>query len=397
MRPLRTSPARQSSAGGRAVVVSLLIAALLAGCGSDDDNADGSATAESVAGDRSTTTAGPAVEGCDDALGDITTVSPADPPGYCEPGYPKPVPLDEPTTVELGISNTSIELFAGLLVGVHEGEFERENLRVNVNVVPTADATQLLADEQIDMIFSSPYAALYNAIDQGFNLRWVTGMVRQPEEIKSGLWVPRGLELSDLPGKTVASTVGRGSNAFLSLFDELKALDIDINEVEIQHIPSPQDAVTALQNGAVDGAYVTPPAYEVLEESGEFEFLLPQTPHAETVGGLIFGPSLLRDRATGEAVVRAYVRTLSTYFQGDYESNPDTVAMMADAMEVPAAAITNTAAFIHDYEMHRSTAGRMEELYAAFETLSYPFPERALGDEIVDRTFIEAVVGRQYR
>src|SRR3954469_3566212 len=63
------------------------------------------------------------------------------------PGTPKPSPLQQRVTVKVAYS-ASIDAFLSLLLAKELGEFEKENLDIQLQQVPTTDGAVLLAQNQ---------------------------------------------------------------------------------------------------------------------------------------------------------------------------------------------------------------------------------------------------------
>ena len=77
---------------------------------------------------------------------------------------------------------------AVLFLAQEEGEFEAENLNVSIETIASNDAWPMLAQGQVDAVWSGPEAAFMNLIDQGFDLKWVMGNYSPSPESKTGLW-----------------------------------------------------------------------------------------------------------------------------------------------------------------------------------------------------------------
>ena len=129
-----------------------------------------------------------------------------------------------------------------------------------------------------------------------------------------------------------ASSVGKGSISIYYSATEIQSRvpDFDIRPVEVQQIPS-ADTVTALQNGAIDCGILLDPLWLQVADDPAYVLIATQTP-GEPLGQISFGKNLLVDNPeVGEAFVRAFMRTINTYYAGDYHSDPEVMDEIAEA------------------------------------------------------------------
>src|SRR5262249_52983027 len=93
--------------------------------------------------------------------------------------------------------------------------------------------------------------------------------------------------------------------------------------------------ITAMKNKVIAGAWMLDPVWVQMANDPDFIFLKGQEV-GEPLGGATFGPTMLKqNRAAGEAFVRAYARTISTYFNGDYKADPAFLAGAVGLVEGP--------------------------------------------------------------
>jgi NitT/TauT family transport system substrate-binding protein len=359
---------------------------VLAGCGGSDE-ADSDFTPAS---------AGPveAVAGCENGWTDPADLAPDREPARCETDAPAPRPLPERASIVVTAATPNAEFIAPIRWAIENGEFDKENLDVQLRQVPSADGLSLLAQGDSDALVGSPDAAFYNAVSGGFGLRWVMGNFSPPEEGGSGLWARdvagRPATVEDLRGKTLASVLGTGSPIMYPLQAAFEEADMSISDVSFQTLPA-ADVVTSLLNGGLDAAWVLDPLWLQLEEKPGLS-LLSGPVLGEPIGGVLFGPNLLGDRRdAGEAFTRAVVRTINTSFAGDYKSDPTFVEELAGVIELPVEQLEQTPSLVMDWEIRSGTEQRVQEALINVGTLSYaePLPEA----EVVDRSFYEQAVG----
>jgi NitT/TauT family transport system substrate-binding protein len=381
---------------------------LLVSCGDDDAPAAGS-TSPSVndeaatstdpsdsepSGTDASSTAGDAVTGCDGGWTDPADLSSDRQVARCEPGSPAPQPLDEMTDVRVAITTTGAEYVTPMLMAVEAGEFEKENLDVELEVIPPTEALNVLAQGRVQVWLSSADAAFHNAVDQGYRLAWVAGNFFEQPTSKSGLWIRNeegsAATADQLRGKVLATVSGAGSVITYPIAEVLNENDLAINDVEFKTYAAP-DVVSALQNGAVSGAWLLTPAWQQVDGDEAYTFVAGQPP-GEPLGGIAYGADLLDDRPeVGEAFLRAYIRTINTYFNGDYKSDPAFVEQLSTLTEVPVESLEETDELVFDWEIREGTSGRMQEVWHQTEALSY---DGVLDEDlIVDRRFANAAVG----
>ncbi|HEY8526171.1 MAG TPA: ABC transporter substrate-binding protein [Acidimicrobiales bacterium] len=371
-----------------ALAAAVLLLAAATACSKKDVDDDEEAAGPAVE-------AGGEVEGCGEgSWTDPEDLEPDREPARCEPGAPAPDPLPEETDVVITSGTLAAEFVAPIQVAIDRGEFEAENLNVTLRQVPPSDSLQLLGQGEVDAVWSAPEAGFVNGVDSGFDLRWVAGNYSTPPESRSGLWVhgEQGEEpdLSELEGRTLASIVGRGSVALYPVEQALDEVGLSLSDLDFRTLPA-GDIVTAFENGQVDAVWLLDPLWTQLEDDPDAVWVAGQPP-GEPLGGLIYGPNLLRDRPeVGEAFMRAYVRTINTYFAGDYKSDPEFVQYLAELIELDPALLESTPSLTMDWEIRAGSTDRFQEVFIENDAvrIDEPLPE----DELVDRSFYEAVVG----
>lgn len=376
------------------VAVPLALALLTAACTSSSSPSDGQASGD---------TPGPAVaaegsvEGCgEESWTDPSTMSPDRAVARCESGAPAPQPLDEPATVTISTSTTGAEYFAPIAMGIETGEFEKENLTVNIENLPPSDSYPLLSNGQIDATWTSPDASFVNAVNSGFDLRWVLGNYSPPQASKSGIWVRtengEPIALSQLGANPIGSVVGKGSVITYPIDEALEADGSNITEVEFQSMGA-ADIVTALENGGLQAAWVLDPLWTSLEGNPDLAFVSGQN-QGEPLGGMVMGTRLLRDEPeVGEAFVRAFVRTINTHLSGDYKDDPETLATLSRILELPEETLEATPSLIFDWEIRGETMQNIQE--TLIEVGSVELQEALPEEQLIDRSFYSAAVGHE--
>ncbi|WP_369205940.1 ABC transporter substrate-binding protein, partial [Streptomyces sp. PU-14G] len=310
----------------------------------------------------------------------------------CEAGAPAPRKLKKTRKLTLATSTLTAEYVAPLQIAIRKGEFAKEGLDVELKVLPTPEALPLLAKGEIDALWAAPEAAVVNGINSGFDIRWVAGNFFPDPKSKSGLWVRlrKGEKPSSvsLANRKIGTLIGKGSVISYPMDTILAAHGADMETMSFQQLGS-SDVLTAFTSGGVDAAWLLDPVWRRVEDDKKYAFLGGQ-PAGEPLGGALFGPGLLStDVDAGVALLRAYIRTINTYFAGDYKKDPAFVAELAKILKQDPKVITAVPSLRMDWEIREGTTDRLQKAYRdAGVTEGKPVPEARLVDR---RLYAEAV------
>ncbi|MFJ2767838.1 ABC transporter substrate-binding protein [Streptomyces sp. NPDC087300] len=340
----------------------LATGALLAatGCAKEDD-----AAPSTPAAPREVTS----VSGC--GKGSWTDPADLDPdraPARCAPNTPAPKPLAKERSLTIATGTLSAEYVAPLQMAVRKGEFKKEGLKVQLKVLPTPDALPLLAKGDIDAQWAAPEAAVMNGVNSGFDIKWTAGNFSPAAASKSGLWVKlkKNETAAHVPmaGRKLGTMIGKGSVIAYPMNKALKKHGGGLDEIQFQQLGS-ADVLTALQNGGTDSAWLLDPVWRKVDGDKQYAFLGGQ-PRGEPLGGLLFGPNLLtKDPDAGVALLRAYIRTVNTYFAGDYKKDPAFVGELAKLLKTDEAVLKSTPSLRMDWEIRAGTTDRLQDAYRA--------------------------------
>jgi NitT/TauT family transport system substrate-binding protein len=393
------------------LLVSVLAAGALlaAGCGDDDDDTTSAATTTAAAGDATTTTAAGSemAEGCEDGVTDPADMTVGRPVARCEPGYPAPQPLTEMTTINVA-SAFKLEFMSPLLLADAMGELEKENLKMNLISLKFSDAVPQMANGQIDVAVGGIEVALFNAGFRDQPVKAVLANYFPPDagnydEAQTGLWcrrdaftTPDDPDLKEIEGLTLSSSVGSGSVSFYYTTAEIKRQgvdDFDLTGANIQAIPS-AETVTALQNGGIDCGIVLDPLWLQLQDDPAYFLAASQTP-GEPLGVYAFGKRLLVDNPEiGDAFTRAYLRTVNTYFAGDYHQDAEVMAKIAELTQGDVAKLTQVPSLVMDWEFREGTTTRIQEYLIGVGVITdYDTP--VAEEKVIDRSFYLRAVGAE--
>jgi NitT/TauT family transport system substrate-binding protein len=369
--------------------VVLVTASLLgaAGCaGHDSGGAGGAAAPRTVS----------PVAGCGaGSWTDPADLAPDRKAARCDKGAPAARPLAKKRKITVATGTLSAEYVAPLQVAVAKGEFTKEGLDVELKVLPTPDALPLLARGDVDAQWAAPEAAVMNGINGGFDIKWVAGNFSPDPTSKSGLWVRlkdgESADHVEMAGRRMGTMIGKGSVIAYPMDTSLKKHGGGLDKIGFQQLGS-ADVLTALRNGGVDSAWLLDPIWRKVDGDKRYAFLGGQ-PLGEPLGGLLFGPTLLnKDPDAGVAFLRAYIRTVNTYFAGDYKSDPGFVTELAKLMKTDEATLRSTPSMRMDWEIRKGTTDRLQEAYAdsgVSKGASVPEPKA------VDRAMYSEAVGHK--
>ncbi|MEU2669005.1 ABC transporter substrate-binding protein [Streptomyces sp. NPDC007164] len=368
--------------------VVLVTASLLgaAGCAGHDSGGGGAAAPRTVK----------PVAGCGaGSWTDPADLAPDRKAARCDKGAPAAQPLAKQRKITVATGTLSAEYVAPLQVAVAKGEFAKEGLDVELKVLPTPDALPLLAKGDVDAQWAAPEAAVMNGINGGFDIKWVAGNFSPDPASKSGLWVRlkdgESADHVEMAGRKLGTMIGKGSVIAYPMGTSLKRHGGGLDRISFQQLGS-ADVLTALRNGGVDSAWLLDPIWRRVDGDRKYAFLGGQ-PVGEPLGGLLFGPTLLNeDPDAGVAFLRAYIRTVNTYFTGDYKSDPGFVTELAKLMKTDEATLRSTPSMRMDWEIRKGTTDRLQEAYAdsgVSEGASVPEAKA------VDRTMYSEAVGHK--
>ncbi|MFF4257235.1 ABC transporter substrate-binding protein [Streptomyces sp. NPDC001663] len=377
---------RRRTYGGAVTAVAVLLAS--AAC-SSSPYSDGTG-AKAGPGAR---TVGP-VDGC----GKASWTDPADlstdrVPARCEPLAPAAQPLRKARKLTIATGTLSAEYVPPLEVALDKGEFKAEGLDVTLKVLPTPDALPLLAKGDVDALWAAPEAAVMNGIKGGFDIKWVAGNFSPDPKSKSGLWarLKKGETATQVPmaGRTLGTMIGKGSVIAYPMQKALAQHGGGLDKIQYRQLGS-ADVLTALQNGGVDSAWLLDPVWRKVDGKAGYAFLGGQPP-GEPLGGMLYGRTLLNDDVdAGVALLRAYIRTVNTYFASNYKQDASFVTYLSKLLKIDKSILKSTPPLRMDWEIRKNTTTRLQSAYAAQGAeQGDPLPE----SKTVDRALYEEAVG----
>lgn len=284
----------------------LLLAMAVAACGSDSDDAEASS-----GDDAATTTAAP--EGDDVACPEV-----------------------EGEKVVLSVSRP-ILAFAPILLAMQNGAFADAGLDVSIEPLSATEALAPLSQGRIDASLTSYSAGYFNAVKSGVELKWVMPAYSANPDSKEGYWVrveDAGTEaeptLDKLKGKTFGSpTAGTGAGG-LVLANLLEEDGISLKDVTITQLAG-ADALLALENGAVSGAWLSDPIWVDATKNPDLRFFGSYPPGING-SGLVIGPNLISRPEVMTAFTKVVQETIAEHLGEGHLQDDEVVGHLATAI-----------------------------------------------------------------
>lgn len=303
-------------------------------------------------------------------LSACTSTQPTEQPAAEEPAMEEPA-AEEPTEEEaaelpdLGVIKVGFLPMVGqapLFVAKELGYFDEQGLEVEMEqFVSGSKEIAPLSLGQLDVGNGETGPALFNAVNQGLDVKVVASGLAQPEGhgatpfvvCKDLLDSGEVSDASDLEGRNVALNIEGGMAEYLTA-KVLEKAGLTIDDVTIVVLPFPEQ-IQALANGAIDGSILPQPLASKALRPGEND----EPPIAGILydgdeitdypqnGALYYGQRLL-DPANHEICVRFMVAYLlgARELQGDaWRENQEIIDAIVKYTNVPEAAVSKGVAF----------------------------------------------------
>lgn len=305
-------------------------------------------------------------------------------------------------SVSIGVG-TALPVFAPILLADATGAFEDAGLDVKIEPIPTADGMPLLAQGKLDGQFTSYTSANFNVVATGVDLKFIAPLDRQQETPPGatipGFWARKDvvgdagdLDLTKIKGGTVVGPTGTRGISAMILQNALEPFDMTLDDVETGEIMQAPDGLVALENGAVDLAWLSAPTEIEAAKSGD---LVPVAGYAPGVTGTVFlaGPSLLDQPEVAVRIMQVLSDVSEEYLQGDYRDNPETVSLLAKAEGVDEEIVKESLPLKFDPTFSMDgVPDFLENLQSFLQTqgdLEYDDPLPM--DKIIDSRFVDAL------
>jgi len=288
--------------------------------------------------------------------------------------------------------------YAPLFVAVEKGYLQEQGLEYELQSFRSGSfMIAPMSTGLIDVGAGETGTALFNAIDQEFDLRVVAALGSQPEGYGAvPLLVRRDLLDSegvtgpaDLKGRRVAVNVERGMAEYL-LAEALASVSLTVDDVELIALPFPE-MPAALENGALDAAILPYPLASKALGSGAAAILIEGDAIADTPqnGVIYFGQRLL-DPENREAGIRYLVAHMKAArdLQGDGWRSEEHVAILHKYTGLPDKSILGAVPYYMDPngEINRSSTESIQQYLfdRGYTGLSQPLPlSQVIGDSFL--------------
>ena len=319
-------------------------------------------------------------------------------------GTPTPaaeVPLPDLGTITIGY--IPIIAYAPYFVAFEKGYFAEQGLQVELVNFGGLPMEPALSTGDLDVGGLGVGAALFNAINQGLDVKVVSALGSEPPGYDGApLLVRKDLfdsgeitEPADLEGRKVAINIEANVNEFL-MSEVLAKADLTMDDVDVVVMPFP-DIPVAFANKAVDAACLAFPLAGVALSEGLAVELIPgyEVTYWPQNGVMGFGKRLL-DPANREAAVRFMVAFLkaSRDVYADGWTRDENAAIVNQYTEVPIEVIKRGASFYFEPNGRIYRPG-MEKIQAYFVARGYTdFSEPLPLDQVIDESFLEEALER---
>lgn len=357
-----------------ATAVLLAATLVVAACGGSSDDAAGS--------DSGATT---------------STAASASPAAQEGPGTPAPQPLPTKTKATISVA-FPVEAFASVYLADVMGEFDKENLDVEIVQLPANEGIVALTSGQVDLQLAGISAGAFNAVAAETDLQFVANGPSFGEQAEDGLWVRKELLGADgkidpakIPGMRIAfGSAGVSTTAAVPVARWLEQYDRVLDDVTSVPLGG-ADMLVALEQGAVDGSYLNSPMWQQPSVEECCVLLTPRPPLAASVYTFT-GRFLEQHRDVAKALMRAITRTNRTYLAGDYHADQATMTTLSDVLSTPVDTLSASPSlsFDPDLGIDASILEACQAVWLAAGVLDYD-EVQPLGD-MIDTSVIEEVV-----
>lgn len=304
-------------------------------------------------------------------------------------------------TIKIAMSSPLL-IFAPLTMAIETGAFRDAGLDVQVTRIPLADGVPLVAQGQLDAQITTWSAGHFNVVDAGVEMKWIAPIERaqpvSPGTPMQGYWSrtdvigsPTEPDYSQLRGKTVSSpSAGTGVGGQI-LSDALAKGGLTLDDVQLKGVAG-SDALVALENGAVDAAWIGSPQ-DV--EAAKLPNLTQIATYAPGVTGssLIAGRTLLDRPDVAVKMLQVMGDVTEQYLMGDYRQNPESVALLAKATQTSEDVVRQSAPIHWDPTFSMDGVASFLDSLQAFSMQrgDLDYEESISAEEMTDTRFSEAL------
>lgn len=322
---------------------------------------------------------------------------------------PVQVEAFEPVTLQAGY--LPIGSYLPLYVAIAKGYFEEQGITLELQSFRTgAEMVAPLALGQLDIGAGEVGTAFFNAVAQDLPVRVVLPMGFLTAEhdylplvVRKDLYDSGELDsLADQAGRKIAVNAVRGLTEWVAA-KALESGGLSVDDVELVVIPFPE-MVQALNNQAVDGAWVHYPVASTAVEAGgndEAPIGVVLVGGAEAtddpqVTAFYFGERLLapENQETAVRVSMALIKAFRFINSEDWQADEDVISTMAAITQTSPEAIR--AGVYPGYDSNgRLKIDSLAEMQAYYVERGYTEYEVVMAmDEVINESFAQEALGR---
>jgi len=280
----------------------------------------------------------------------------------------------------LSIGYVPSTLFAPVFVAAENGYLRDAGFDATLSpIVAGADSMSLVAQGQIDVAAAALSAAFYNAVNRGLEVKYVASTAYQPRSGRPSALLIRqdlydgGLRVAGLRGKKIGWIGNAGAASAYYVARIMRPSGLRLTDVETLNIPN-LDQETALAHRAIDALFTSAPFSEEFAAK-RLATIVASPPPGIAASGLFFGPTLVRDRAAGAAVMRAF-RKAAADLAGSRYYAPANVDACAKYTRQPIDTIASSPRYDvrPDLRVDAATLADMQREFLADKILTYAPP-----------------------
>jgi len=309
-------------------------------------------------------------------------------------------PAAELTTVHVSTLGGATD--AGLYLADEYGLFRQAGIALDMDRFgSTSEQVAAIATGQVDVAGIAVTAGLFASVQRGIGLRIVgdkqsirpkfssTQIVIRTSEMKAD----EASTVASLKGKTFAGPARSSFGTFL-VAQFLKKNGLTFSDIKYVELPFPS-MVTALTNGAIDGATMIEPFLSLTLRSGAAKPLGdPSTlvPEGASVVPLVYGEAFIAKRPLAQAFMTAYMQGVRIYNDAFVKGRDrdKVIDIIARRAKVDPAIMRNSfwAALDPDQRVNKGFLAAAQAFFIEQNMLSGP----ASIDAVVDTSFADAAV-----
>jgi NitT/TauT family transport system substrate-binding protein len=272
-------------------------------------------------------------------------------------------------------------LFAPVFVAQERGYLRDAGINANLTpIVAGQDAMALVAQGQIDAVAAGVSAAFFNAVNRGLEVKFVASTGYQPAKgHPSGLMAREDLyqaglkDAGGLRGKKIGWLGNAGATSGYYVARILRKYNLTLKDVDTLNVAAPDQQV-AFERKAVDAIFTAAPLTALFEKKN-IAHIIGTVPAGISGTGIFFGPTLLHNVPTADAVMTA-LRHGAADVAGAGYYNPDNLAAMSKYTNQPVELIRTTDRydFKPDLRIDQSTLQDMQVEFLSQGILAYKTP-----------------------